>query len=288
MTAEPRMEDLLASIRKAMDDESGGATHGEPGNQMRGALREMRVAFEKTDERRDPQVDVDTLRSRVKRNSAQAGFSAPPMPPLQRPQDAEPVVARPSRSGFANILAGLKQVQQPPAEPPPFLRRTITSDDFADDYAYPEAANSDSFLPYEDDAPAPMPEVRRGAESHMAAEPDDEPIEPYYEQPRYSPPPPPPPMRSRRPPIPVAPPPMAQAAAPQRALVSEPAARASRRSFDDLAEALLSRATGERGLEDVTREMLRGMLRQWLDENLSGIVEKLVREEIERVARRGH
>jgi len=31
--------------------------------------------------------------------------------------------------------------------------------------------------------------------------------------------------------------------------------------------------------------MLRPMLKQWLDDNLPGIVERLVRQEIERVAR---
>ena len=33
--------------------------------------------------------------------------------------------------------------------------------------------------------------------------------------------------------------------------------------------------------------MLRGMLKQWLDDNLPKLVERLVREEIERVARHG-
>ena len=42
-----------------------------------------------------------------------------------------------------------------------------------------------------------------------------------------------------------------------------------------------------RTLEDLVREMLRPMLRSWLDENLPGLVERLVRAEIERVAR-GH
>jgi uncharacterized protein len=32
---------------------------------------------------------------------------------------------------------------------------------------------------------------------------------------------------------------------------------------------------------------LRGMLKQWLDANLPSIVEDMVREEIQRVARRG-
>jgi cell pole-organizing protein PopZ len=37
-------------------------------------------------------------------------------------------------------------------------------------------------------------------------------------------------------------------------------------------------------LEDLVREMLRPMLRDWLDENLPAVVERLVRAEIERLA----
>ena len=40
-----------------------------------------------------------------------------------------------------------------------------------------------------------------------------------------------------------------------------------------------------RTLEDLVREMLRPMLKTWLDDNLPGMVERLVRAEIERVAR---
>lgn len=40
-------------------------------------------------------------------------------------------------------------------------------------------------------------------------------------------------------------------------------------------------------LDDLVRDLLRPMLREWLDDNLPGIVEKLVRAEIERVARGG-
>jgi uncharacterized protein len=39
----------------------------------------------------------------------------------------------------------------------------------------------------------------------------------------------------------------------------------------------------DRTLEDIVREMLRPLLQSWLDENLPGIVERLVREEIARV-----
>ena len=51
---------------------------------------------------------------------------------------------------------------------------------------------------------------------------------------------------------------------------------------------LLSRTVlgqNPRTLEDLVVEMLRPMLREWLDDNLPGMVERLVRAEIERVAR---
>ncbi len=37
--------------------------------------------------------------------------------------------------------------------------------------------------------------------------------------------------------------------------------------------------------DGLVREMLRPMLKQWLDENLPALVERLVRAEIQRVAR---
>jgi cell pole-organizing protein PopZ len=49
-------------------------------------------------------------------------------------------------------------------------------------------------------------------------------------------------------------------------------------------EGELSRGSTERTLEEIAREMLRPMLQSWLDEHLPGIVERLVREEIARVA----
>jgi cell pole-organizing protein PopZ len=54
-------------------------------------------------------------------------------------------------------------------------------------------------------------------------------------------------------------------------------------SFEALAESLLLR--DPQMVERVTREMLRPMLKAWLDDNLPIVVERLVRAEIERVAR---
>ena len=55
------------------------------------------------------------------------------------------------------------------------------------------------------------------------------------------------------------------------------------RSFGELAVSLNAQAN--RSLDEIAEEMLRPMLREWLDDNLPSLVERLVREEIERVAR---
>lgn len=50
----------------------------------------------------------------------------------------------------------------------------------------------------------------------------------------------------------------------------------------------LSLGATSRTLEDLVRDMLRPLLRQWLDENLPSLVDRLVREEIEKLVRRSH
>ena len=54
-------------------------------------------------------------------------------------------------------------------------------------------------------------------------------------------------------------------------------------AFNTLAQTVL--VQNARTLEDLVREMLRPMLKTWLDDNLPGMVERLVRAEIERVSR---
>ncbi|MCO6052044.1 DUF2497 domain-containing protein [Mesorhizobium sp. RP14(2022)] len=56
-------------------------------------------------------------------------------------------------------------------------------------------------------------------------------------------------------------------------------------AFSDLSVA--TEARGRRTFDDIAEEMLRPMLRDWLDNNLPHLVERLVREEIERIARGG-
>ena len=68
-----------------------------------------------------------------------------------------------------------------------------------------------------------------------------------------------------------------------RELMSSATSAAVDSAFNALAQTVL--VHNARTLEDLVREMLRPMLKVWLDDNLPGMVERLVRAEIERVSR---
>lgn len=70
------------------------------------------------------------------------------------------------------------------------------------------------------------------------------------------------------------------------ALLSDESAYAAQASFQALSASFIEQMGGPAQIEAMTREMLRPMLKQWLDENLPGLVEDLVRAEIARVSRR--
>ncbi|KZD07682.1 DUF2497 domain-containing protein [Oceanibaculum pacificum] len=98
--------------------------------------------------------------------------------------------------------------------------------------------------------------------------------EPLFEEQRYrTAPPPPPPMMD------------------EESLISPPRRSEAVSSFANLTSTLEARhpelpiGAGHKTLESLTKEVMRPMLKEWLDENLPHIVERLVREEIERIAR---
>jgi cell pole-organizing protein PopZ len=69
----------------------------------------------------------------------------------------------------------------------------------------------------------------------------------------------------------------------ERPLLSNSATAAVDSAFNTLAQTVL--VQNARTLEDLVREMLRPMLKSWLDDNLPGMVERIVKAEIERVSR---
>lgn len=108
------------------------------------------------------------------------------------------------------------------------------------------------------------PPVARAPEPQPQPEPEPEP-EPFLETP------PQPAARASRP-------------EPETEFLVSPATDASvSGAFNLLAHTVLTQ--NARTLEDLVKEMLRPMLKSWLDDNLPAVVERLVRAEIERVSR---
>jgi cell pole-organizing protein PopZ len=79
-----------------------------------------------------------------------------------------------------------------------------------------------------------------------------------------------------------APPPQPQQSDAER-IMSASTSAAVDSAFNSLAQTVL--VQNARTLEDLVREMLRPMLKGWLDDNLPGMVERIVKAEIERVSR---
>lgn len=210
MTIQPNVEDLLASIRKAIDGQSTPA----------------------------------------RQRAAYRGASFPE----QRPR-TEMSPAPASSRDISGIFSGERRPSryEPPTHPETpaailSLRQTQT--DTADDWRNPpqEALAPEELhhvYPAEDREPPPA----SSESSYLPA-----PVQRHREEP---------------------------------ALVSPRTSEAANAAFSHLANSLMARATGERSIEEMTQELLRSMLKQWLDDNLPEMVERLVREEIERVARRG-
>jgi cell pole-organizing protein PopZ len=139
----------------------------------------------------------------------------------------------------------------------------------------------------DNDAPAPRaPEERvLGPYAALTAEPFR--AAPAVESFRSPPPVPTEPVAAR--PAVTAPAPEqpigAQALAPRPSIISDHAGRQVAAAFGELSDAFA--ASRKRSFDEIAEEMMRPMLQDWLDNNLPLLVERLVREEIERVARGG-
>jgi uncharacterized protein len=172
------------------------------------------------------------------------------------------------------------------------IRRIIADDQAtkpAD--AIPEPEPDDDVL---DLAKVAQPVARPRA---VVPEPEPEPLDfdaIDFDAPAFAPEPEPvaasPAPAPQAPPAPSAPPqPAVQAARPREpepepeALVSPATDASVSGAFNLLAHTVLTQ--NARTLEDLVKEMLRPMLKSWLDDNLPAVVERLVRAEIERVSR---
>ena len=165
--------------------------------------------------------------------------------------------------------------------------RQIIADD--DEEPAQEAAAEPEPAPVAAPAPAPKPEPKPDVieltEVIRDEEPEEDIIVELQEHEEELPPPPPPPP----PPKPVARPEPEPVDDDAGSILTDNAAHAALQGFARLA----SRTPVERQshlagltLEDIVRDLMRPMLRDWLDQNLPPLIEKLVAKELQRLARK--
>lgn len=262
--AEPAMDHLLASIRRAIDAEHsaaprdyapqpqpqatgfgagsgtprrfGSASRSFPGSSADSTADDFRQLREKIARELD---DLDRLT---------AGQSYAPAPPQPVPSAAQPP------RGLGGAGQSERQFGRIFREPP--HASAVQSLQPAPSYGSPRQPL----------ASEPAPPAYRRAAVPPPAQPQPAP------QPDY--------LRASRPHVPAPAAPAPRAAG----LLSQGSSGLAASAFARLTDA---QGNIPPGLEEMAREMLQPMLRQWLDSHLPSIVERLVREEIERVSRRG-
>src|SRR6266853_1385870 len=244
---EPSMEEILASIRRIIADDEAKPAVEKPSSPAAAAKPE------KTASPAPPSkapVMNNIPPSAIPAAQAAAAKAAPPVKPA--PPPAPPPAAAAvsnSQDDIDAMLAGLDEATSE-AEIRPALPE-VEVFELTDDMAVPEPPRQPSFKKVE-----PQDDLEF---SEMAA------AKAMHRRPAFEPPP----FESEAP-------------APQQ-ILSRSTVSAVESAFNSLANTVLS--NNARTLEDLVKEMLRPMLKSWLDDNLPGLVERIVKAEIERVSR---
>ena len=198
--------------------------------------------------------------------AAGATSAAPARPEAPNPDVAKAPPAKPAMSLNPSRAAA----SRPPPPPPPVKNSQDEIDAMMAGFDNPKAARADPIEPAEDDVfelteQMAMPELPASSFKHV--EPDDD-LE-FTE------------ASAQRSPEPA--PSFATASLPRAEMLSNTTVSAVESAFNALATTVLN--NNARTLEDLVKEMLRPMLKSWLDDNLPNMVERIVKGEIERVSR---
>ena len=244
---EPSMEEILASIRRIIaDDEAKPPAAEKPASAAAPAKPEKPAAAPPAAK---APVMKDIPPSAIPAAQAAAAKAAPPPPkPTPPPAAPAPAVSN-SQDDIDALLNGLDEVTAPEEIRPPLPDVDVF--ELTDEMAVPAPAPPQAaFQRVEADDDLEFAEAARAQRRQPAFEP--------------------PALESSSPP-------------PQQQILSHSTVSAVESAFNTLAHTVLS--NNARTLEDLVKEMLRPMLKSWLDDNLPGLVERIVKAEIERVSR---
>ncbi|SHH23894.1 PopZ family protein [Bradyrhizobium erythrophlei] len=244
---EPSMEEILASIRRIIaDDEAKPPAAEKPASAAAPAKPEKPVAAPAA---KAPAMNVPP--TAIPAPQAAVARAAPPpakpAPPPPAPPPA-PAVSN-SQDDIDALLNGLDE--------------TTTAEEIR-----PAAPEADVFELTDDMAVAepepPQPSFRKVEPPDDLEFAESAAARALHRQPAFEPPP-------------------LESSPPARPILSHSTVSAVESAFNSLAHTVLS--NNARTLEDLVKEMLRPMLKSWLDDNLPGLVERIVKAEIERVSR---
>lgn len=274
---EPSMEEILASIRRIIEDSDTGRKQPGDADELRQDLQPAPAAGRA--------AEGDAFRSELR-----GGLEiAKPATRAEVQPTAAPVIEpleTPLRAGPVKAAVTLAEVNTAPAKPdrPATAKAAETTDTIIADWRREIAAVGDAMAKPERAEPLRTPDAEPKAEvceNEATAGPVPEPSE-IGPKPSESGPEPSKigPESSK---IGLARPAASEAPPARPAILSEHTGRQVAAAFGELSDAFASRS--KKTFDEMAEEMLRPMLQDWLDNNLPTLVERLVREEIERVAR---
>jgi cell pole-organizing protein PopZ len=276
---EPSMEEILASIRRIIEDSDGGRKSVE-------GIAPTEAAQPGPSATR---AEVDTFRAELGAGVERQPGPVASEPPLStvRPGPAEVTeLGRPFRLAEVQAQVAREAAAAPKAHEAE--RKPLTLADIQQQMARDPAQPVASVAPRPAGEARPQPAQPQPAIA-AAATPVVERREPKASPPaqgwKADEPAPKPaaasaPARAAASPAPVA---AAAADNARQPIISQVAGRQVAAAFGELSEAFAARS--KKTFDEMAEQMLRPMLQEWLDNNLPLLVEKLVREEIERVAR---
>ncbi len=248
---EPSMEEILASIRRIIADDEAKP----PGDKAAAPAAAPAKAEKPAAAPAKAIADVPPLKSPAAAAAVEKKAAPPPPPPPSPPPAAPAASASNNQDDIDALLNGLDEATsedeiRPAPAPEAEAEVFELTDDMAVASVAPPPPTSFHKVEPQDDL-----EFAESVASRAINRP------PAYEPPAFDQPP-------------------AAAAGP---ILSQGTVSAVESAFNTLAHTVLS--NNARTLEDLVKEMLRPMLKSWLDDNLPGLVERIVKAEIERVSR---
>jgi cell pole-organizing protein PopZ len=268
---EPSMEEILASIRRIIEDSDTGRKQPADAGELRQDVQPTSVMA--------PAAEVDAFRSELRAETSpvkpvslaevQAQLAAADLEAGRTATRIEPTKPAPAPRTLAEVGASVTADPVKPAIPDAAASGPQTAETIVADWRREIAAAGGGTVTAKV-APrvpgvAPKVEVEEDIDIDESSLADAQVTEAVAERPS------------------VVRPPSAETPPSRPAILSEHAGRQVAASFGELSDAFASRS--KKTFDEMAEEMLRPMLQDWLDNNLPTLVERLVREEIERVAR---